>query len=409
MKTKTFKYEAITKEGKKLSGEMEAQDLTEVKKMLRREGARATKIQAPTLLDIDLNEFLLSLMGAKTYGQKDLARFMGQLATLIDAGVPILQSLEILYKQEKSPGLKKAVKSVAKYVNEGKSLQDAMTLTGAFDRLICYMVKAGETAGILDTVLVRLTTFLEKKEAIKKKVKGALTYPAILVVVGIGVLMFLLTFVIPQFVDMITGSGQKVPWITQMVMDLSDFFQKYFMGMFVVMAGFVIGLIAYIKTVKCKENFDRTMLQLPLFKDLAIKSNLATFTQTLSTLISSGIPILDALDICAETMDNRIIAADIAKVRNSVAGGKTITEPLKRIAYFPPLVAQMIEVGEGTGKLDTMLEKVAKIFEIEVEGAIQMLTTLIEPIILVILGGAIAAVMVAMYLPIFMSAGTGGG
>ncbi len=388
---------------------MEAASVAEVKKVLRRTGVRTTKVQAPSVFDADLNQVIASLLGAKGFSDKDLVRFTSQLSTLIDAGVPIVQALEILHKQEKSLGLKKAIKSVAKQVSEGKSLHDAMVSTGAFDRLFCYMVKAGETAGILDQVMQKLSIFLEKKQALLKKVKSAMTYPAIVTVVGVGVVTFLLAYVVPMFVEMIVESKQEIPGITQFVMDVSQFIQDY---IFILLAGGIggfIGIIYGIKTPQGKAAFDDLMLRLPIFKDLVIKSNLSTMTQTLSTLIGAGIPILDALDICVDTLSNGIIAKDIAKVRLAVASGKNMTDPLKRITYFPPLITQMIEVGEGTGKLETMLHKVSKILEIEVEGAIQTITSLIEPLVLVVLGGAIAVVMVAMYLPIFMSAGGAGG
>jgi len=403
--TKQYKYEGITREGKKVSGEMDAADIAEVKKILRRSGIRTSKIQAPSMLDMDLNQLVGQLLGAKGFSDKDLSRFTNQLSTLIDAGVPIVQSMEILFKQEKSIGLKRAIKSVAKQVSEGKSLHDAMTETGAFDRLFCYMVKAGESAGIIDQILARLSAFLEKKQALKKKVKSAMTYPLIVSVIGVGVVTFLLAYVVPMFVDMIKDSKQQIPGITQMVMDISEFIQEYFFIMLAMGIGGSIGIIYALKTPQGRNMFDEMMLKLPIFKDLTIKSNLSTMTQTLSTLIAAGIPILDALDICVDTLDNGIIAKDVSKVRTAVASGKNMTDPLKRISYFPPLITQMIEVGESTGKLETMLHKVSKIFEIEVEGAIQTITSLIEPLILVVLGGVIAVVLVAMYLPIFMSAG----
>lgn len=406
--TKIFKYDGLSRDGKRISGEIEATNVIEVKKLLRRDGIRASKITAPSIFDADLNQLIGDLIGAKGFSDKDLSRFTGQMSTLIDAGVPIVQALEILHKQEKAIGLKRAIKNVAKQVSEGKSLNDALTATQAFDRLFCYMVKAGETAGILDQVLVRLTAFLEKKQALIKKVKGAMTYPAIVSVVGIGVVTFLLTYVVPMFVDMIKESKQEIPWITAFVMGISEFLQA---NILTIIAVAIIGIIGFMyakKTPQGKQYYDEIMLKIPIFKDLTIKSNLSTMTQTLSTLIGAGIPILDALDICAETINNNVIAKDISKVRDAVAGGKSMTAPLKRITYFPNLITQMIEVGESTGKLESMLHKVSKIFEIEVEGAIQTITQLIEPLILVVLGGAIAAVMVAMYLPIFMSAGGAG-
>jgi type IV pilus assembly protein PilC len=402
---KIFKYEGINKEGKRISGELEMSSLDDVKKHLRKERIRATKIQAPSLANVDLNQVLANILGAKSFTDKDLARFTSQMATLLDAGVPVLQALQILTKQERSPGLKASLKKVSKSVSEGKSLYDAMNDSKVFSKLMCYMVKTGEATGQLDQVLNRLSTFIEKNQAIKKKVKGALTYPTILVVVGVGVICFLMTYVVPMFVGIIQDAKQEIPWVTQFVMDISTFFSSYIL--FIAVAAFAVpgAFIAILRTPKGKANWDKYSLKIPLFKDLIIKSNLSTFSQTLSTLLSSGIPILDGLDICSETIGNTFIASDILKLKQSVMSGKSISEPLKRISYFPDLVAQMIEVGESTGKLDSMLQKVAKIFEVEVEGAIQVMTQIIEPVILVCLGGAIAMVMLAIYLPIFMSAG----
>jgi type IV pilus assembly protein PilC len=402
---KVFKYQGVNRDGKKTSGELEANDQREVKKVLRRQGIRVTEIKAPSIFEIDIGTVLAEKAGGKAFGNKDLARFTKQFSTLIEAGVPILQSLEILYKQEKIPGLKKSIKKLATAVSDGKSLFDALSSDQSFDRLYCQLIKAGEVAGILDTILVKLAEFLEKKEGLKKKIKSAMTYPTIVVIVGIGVISGLLAFVVPQFVDMIKESGQEIPWITQFVMDLSDFFQNNIVYLMVGGLAIFFGMTYAIKNPTGKKKFDQFILKVPLFGKVVIKGGLSSFSQTLSTLLSSGIPIVEALEICSETMDNAVMAKDLRSVRAAVMAGKNITEPLKRISYFPELIAQMIEVGENTGTLDEMLMKVAKVFEIEVEGAIQGLTQLIEPLILVVLGGSIGAVMVAMYLPIFMAAG----
>jgi type IV pilus assembly protein PilC len=279
--------------------------------------------------------------------------------------------------------------------------------TKSFDKLYCNLVRAGEAAGILDTILVKLAEFLEKQDKLKKKVKGALTYPTIVIVVGVLVLWGLMTFVVPQFVGILLESGQQIPAITQFVMDLSDFFANYTLLMIpVIIAGFMI-FINFIRTKSGKLAWDRFLMRMPLFGELIIKANLGSFTRTLSTMLSAGVPIIDALDICIETLDNQQIARDLMIVRRAVTEGKSITEPLSRIRYFPELVTQMMKVGEATGNLDAMLLKVANVFEEEVEEVVDNITKLIEPMILVVLGGMVAMVLVAMYLPIFMSAGGG--
>lgn len=400
-----FKYVGFTSEGKKVESTIEADSVREAKKILRRQKIRTTKIEAPSFFEADLGQFLVEKGLARPFGQAELMRFTRQLSILINAGVPILESLEILYKQEQNFALKKTVKSIAMQVEEGKTLFDAMSSQKGFDKLYCSLVKAGEAAGILDTILIKLAEFLEKAEKLKKQVKSALTYPAIVVIVGIAVIFGLMTFVVPQFVSILQESNQQIPWVTQVVMDISAFFQEYTL---LLLAGLVAGgmlFINFIRTPHGKQVWDKFVMNTPLFGMLIIKGNLGAFTRTLATMLAAGVPIIDALEICIDTIDNIHIAKDLKKVRKAVIEGKSITEPLSRITYFPPLINQMMKVGESTGNLDTMLLKVADVLQEEVEEIVQNLTKLIEPIILVVLGGIIAFVLIAMYLPIFMSAG----
>jgi type IV pilus assembly protein PilC len=400
-----FKYVGFTAQGKKVENSIEADSDREAKKMLRRQGIRTTKVTAPSFFEADLGQWMMDKGLAKPFGRAELMRFTRQLAILINAGVPILEGLEILQKQEQNMVLKRVVKSVSMQVEEGKSLFDALSSQPGFDKLYCALVKAGESAGILDTILNKLAEFLEKQEKLKKQVKSALTYPVIVVFVGIVVIFGLMTFVVPQFVGMLKESNQAIPWVTQVVMDVSAFFQNYTL---LLIAGLIAGamfFLNYIKTKEGKSQWDRFTMKAPLFGMLIIKGNLGNFTRTLATMLTAGVPIIDSLEICIDTLDNTQIAKDLAKVRLAVIEGKSITEPLSRIAYFPPLVTQMMKVGESTGNLDNMLVKVADVFQDEVEELVGNLTKLIEPIILVVLGGIIGFVLIAMYLPIFMSAG----
>lgn len=400
-----FKYTGFTVDGKKVENSIDADSIKDAKKLLRRQNIKVTRINAPSMFEVDLGEFLVEKGLARPFGRAELMRFTRQLAILINAGVPILECMEILHKQEQNLVLKKVVKNISMQVEEGKSLYDAMSQQQGFDRLYCALVKAGESAGILDTILVKLAEFLEKAEKLRKQVKSALTYPTIVVVVGIGVIFGLMTYVVPMFVDILKESGQQIPFVTQLVMDISQFFQDYTL---LLIAGLVAGLILFlnfIKTVEGKAQWDKITMKAPLFGLLIIKGNLGSFTRTLATMLAAGVPIIDSLEICIDTLDNTQIAKDLRKVRQAVIEGKSITEPLERITYFPPLVTQMIKVGEATGNLDQMLVKVADVFQEEVEELVNNLTKLIEPIILVVLGGIIAVVLVAMYLPIFMSAG----
>lgn len=400
-----FKYTGFRTDGKKVDDTVEADTVRDAKKILRRQQIRVTKVVAPSFLEADLGQWMVEKGLSRPFGRAELMRFTRQLSILINAGVPILESLEILQKQEQNAVLKRAIKAISMQVEEGKSLYDAMSTQQGFDKLYCSLVKAGESAGILDTILVKLAEFLEKQEKLKKQVKSALTYPAIVVFVGILVIFGLMIFVVPKFVDMLKETNQAVPWITQTVMDISEFFVNYTLLLIVGLIAGAMLFMNYIKTKNGKFQWDKATMKAPLFGLLIIKGNLGSFTRTLSTMLAAGVPIIDSLEICIETLDNTQIAKDLRKVRQAVIEGKSITEPLSRITYFPPLVTQMMKVGESTGNLDTMLVKVADVFQDEVEELVGNLTKLIEPIILVVLGGMIAFVLIAMYLPIFMSAG----
>lgn len=403
-----YKYEGVSAEGRKVQGEIEAKDERHAKRLLRRQGIRAKKMIAPNPLDIDLGMFLVEKGLVKPFGKDELNRFTRQLAILINAGVPIMDCLEILSKQEKNPSLKVTLRTVMEDVGSGKTLYEGLAAQKGFDKLYCSLVKAGEAAGILDIILNKLSEFMEKQEKIKKQIKSALTYPTIVLVIGVGVTWGLMVFVVPQFVGMLEESGQEIPAVTQFVINVSDFFQEYTVMM--VPAGFVMFILFgnYIKTKDGKIAWDRFTMKAPVFGEIIIKGNLSSFSRTLATMLSAGVALIEALDICIETLDNTQIAKDFKGVKEAVMKGKSITEPLGRIKYFPPLVNQMVKVGESTGNLDEMLVKIADVFEEETEDAIKTMTSLIEPAILVGLGGVIGTVLIAMYLPIFMSAGGAG-
>ena len=400
-----YKYIGFTTQGKKVENSIEAESEREAKKLLRRQNIRATKVIAPSFMEVDLGQWMVDKGIARPFGQAELMRFTRQLAILINAGVPIMECLEILHKQEQNMVLKRVVKNVSMQVEEGKSLFDALSSQQGFNKLYCSLVKAGEAAGILDSILNKLAEFLEKQEKLKKQVKSALTYPVIVVLVGMIVIFGLMTFVVPTFVGMLKESNQEIPWVTQTVIDVSDFFRNYTLLLVVGIFAGGMFFVNFIKTKEGKVQWDRFTMKAPLFGMLIIKGNLGAFTRTLSTMLSAGVPIIDSLEICIDTLDNTQIAKDLTKVRQAVIEGKSITEPLARITYFPPLVTQMMKVGESTGNLDNMLVKVADVFQEEVEELVANLTKLIEPLILVVLGGIIGFVLVAMYLPIFMSAG----
>lgn len=400
-----FKWEGLNKEGKKLSGEMDAKTEKEVKRGLRSQGIRTTKIIPPSILEFDLGEWLVEKGIATSFGQQELGLFTKQLSIMINAGVPILQSLEILAKQEKNPAFRKVIKGIMDGVASGKSVNESMAGQKGFSKLYCNLVKAGEAGGILDDILKKLAEYMEKQEKIKKTIKGALTYPIIVCVIGTGVIAGMMVFVVPMFVDMLKESNQAIPWITQFVIDISNFLKEWIFIMIPVLGVGIALLLKFTKSDEGKPIWDRFVMKLPLFGMLVIKGNLTSFTRTLATLLSAGVPLLDSLDICCDILDNGVVAKDLKKVRQAVSEGKTLTEPLQRIKYFPEMVAQMMKIGESTGNLDQMLIKVADIFEEETQELIGTITKLIEPLILVGLGGAVAVIMVAMYLPIFMAGG----
>jgi len=400
-----YKYVGFTAQGKRVEASIDAPSEKDAKKMLRRQNIRPTKIITPTIFELDLGTWMIDAGISRPFGRAELMRFTRQLAILINAGVPILECLEILHKQEANLVLKRVVKNISMQVEEGKSLFDALSTQQGFDKLYCSLVKAGEAAGILDSILNKLAEFLEKQEKLKKQVKSALTYPVIVLFVGFVVIFGLMTFVVPQFVGMLTESGQAIPWVTQTVIDVSDFFRNYTVLLIAAIIAAYMMFSNYIKTKNGKMQWDRFTMKVPLFGLLIIKGNLGAFTRTLSTMLAAGVPIIDSLEICIDTLDNTQMARDLSKVRLAVIEGKSITEPLSRIQYFPILVTQMMKVGESTGNLDNMLIKVADVFQDEVEELVGNMTKLIEPFILVFLGGIIGFVLIAMYLPIFMSAG----
>lgn len=400
-----WKWEGLNKEGKRSTGMVEATSLRDARRALRAQGVRPRKINPPSILEFDLTEWMIDQGLVAPFGNKELVIFTRQLSVMVNAGVPIIQALEIIFKSEKHPVLKKAVKAIAREVSEGKTINEAMEKQKGFSKLYVNLVKAGETGGILDQILEKLAEHMEKQEKIKKQVKGALQYPMIVCVIGAGVIWGLMVFVVPQFVEMLEGTGQEVPAITQFVIDTADFLGNY--SMYVIGGLFVAALIfkSWVGTKVGKITFDNFAMKLPLFGDLIIKGNLASFCRTLATMLGAGITLTESLDVCIETVDNSVIAKDLTVVRDQVVQGKTFAEPLMRITYFPEMISSMVKVGEQTGNLDMMFTKVSDVFENEVDEVITNMTKLIEPIIIVVLGGCVATILIAMYLPIFMSAG----
>lgn len=400
-----WKWEGVNERKLLVLGEMEANSEMEVRRVLRTQGIRVRRIRPPSFLEFDLNQFMVDKGLASAFGPKELGTFTKQLSVLINAGVPILQSLEILYKQERNPTLKITLKRISDAIASGKSLSESMSSQKGFSKLYCNLVKAGEAGGVLDKILVKLAEHLEKQEKIKAQIKSAMMYPSIVVFVGVGVIWGMLAFVVPKFQEMLSSSGQELPELTQMVVDASAFLQKYGLTMIMIIVAVIVALKMYIKTPIGKRMFDGVMMNMPMFGPIIVKANATQFARTLATMLAAGVSLIDALEICSETIDNVIISEDVSQVRKAVSEGKTLVDPMRRMSYFPEMVVQMMKVGEQTGQIDQMMLKVADVFEEEVNTLIGGMTKMIEPIILVVLGGSVAVILGAMYMPIFQAAG----
>jgi len=333
---------------------------------------------------------------------RDLVIMTRQFATMINAGLPLVQALDILVKQSSSPVLQASLEGVLHDVESGNTLADALRQhPKIFSHLYVNMVAAGETGGILDTILLRLSVFLEKSEALARKVKGAMIYPGVIGFVATSAIVILLLFVIPTFQTMFESFDQQLPLPTRVVIGMSAFLQGYWWALLVGSIGAAWLFRRWISTSSGRLTFDRIMLRVPVLGPLARKSAVARFTRTLGTLLSSGVSILDGLEITARTSGNRVIHDAIMNSRSSIAGGESISEPLKQSGVFPPMVTQMINVGEETGDLDGMLSKVADFYDDEVDVAVESLLKAMEPLMIVILGTVVGGMIVAMYLPIF--------
>jgi type IV pilus assembly protein PilC len=386
-------------------GEMEAANEAAVKSTLRGQKIQVSKVKAKPKDLLENLSFLKPKVGGKA-----LSIFTRQFATMIDAGLPLIQALDILSSQEPNPTLKKAIGTIRGDVESGSTLSNALKKhPKIFSDLYVSLVAAGEMGGMLDTILARLATYIEKAEKLKSKVKGAMVYPSVVLTISIIVIAILLIFVIPVFQDMFEGLGGELPYLTQLVVDTSHFLRSNIIYILIALALLYFAFIRFRATEKGKIAVDKTLLGLPIFGSLLKKSAIASFTRTLGTMTSSGVPILDGLGIVAGTSGNKVVEQAILETRTSISEGKTIAEPLGKSGIFPPMVTQMISVGESTGALDTMLEKIADFYEDEVDAAVDALTSLIEPFMMVFLGGTIGVMLAAMYLPIFKMAGAIGG
>jgi type IV pilus assembly protein PilC len=420
-----FEYTALDARGAESQGVVEAATQNDVVAQLRQQGffptsvgpegqgkkpAKVGKAAAKTGAVVKTSQRKgLNFLQRKTIPTKTLMIFTRQLATLIDAGLPLLKGLNVLAKQEKDPVLKNSIIAIADSVQGGSTFSEAMGQhPRIFQRLYVSMVKAGEIGGVLELVLTRLAEFQEKAQKLKNKIKSAMTYPVVVLIIALGILVFLLTTIVPKFAtifkDML-GENEKLPGLTLWVMAASDFVKGMFIppNLWFTMLGVAVvgsGWWALNNTEKGRESMDKMKLRMPIFGDISRKGAIARFTRTLGTLVTSGVPILQALNITKETAGNVVLADAITKVHDAVKEGESIVSPLEASGVFPPMVISMVDVGEETGQLPEMLLKVAEVYDDEVDNAVESLTSLLEPIMIVFLAFIVGTIVIALFLPL---------
>lgn len=392
-----FQWSGKTTRGAIESGEITAVSKEEVIAQLRKKNI------TPTLINEKKAAKKLFGGGGGKVTDKDIVIFTRQFSTMIDAGLPLVQALDILSTQVENKALARVLTQVKDDVEAGSTYADALKKhPRVFTDLYANMVAAGEAGGILDTILNRLAAYIEKAMALKKKVKGAMTYPIIVTVIAVLAIAVIMIFVVPTFATMFASMGGTLPAPTLIIINMSNFIGGWG-GL--ITAGLITGLVMFLKQFRRTEKgqfiTDSILLKLPIFGVLSNKVAVAKFTRTLGTLTSSGVPILDGLEITAKTAGNKVIEAAIMEVRRAVTGGKTLAEPLSKAKVFPPMVTHMISVGESTGALDAMLSKIADFYDEEVDTVVENLTAMMEPLLMVFLGGTVGFVVIAMYLPIF--------
>jgi type IV pilus assembly protein PilC len=391
----TFVWKGRTPAGEEMSGEYTCDDKQELVAYLRKRKIIITNIREKAK-DIQIN------FGFKQKVKtKDLAIFTRQFATMVNAGLPLVQCLDILATQTEKEHFRKIINTVMTDVEAGSTLAEALAKQPAFTSLFVNMVDAGESGGILDVILNRLAVFLEKMEKLARKVRSAMTYPTIVFMVATGATTFMLLFIIPTFAKMFSDFGGELPAPTRFVLGISRFLRSYWWLLIGGIVGIIFGFRAYYKSTSGRFNVDTALLKIPVLGSVIRKASVARFTRTLGTLVSSGVPILNGLEITAKTTGNAVVEKAVLQTRQSITEGNTISDPLKECNVFPPMVVQMIAVGEQTGALDEMLGKIADFYDDEVDTAVEALTSIIEPVMIVVMGVLVGGMLIAMYLPMF--------
>ena len=397
-----FAYEGRGAAGEVKKGNIEAEDIEAARARLRLMKIQATSVAPKSGLSLSMPQFDFMKPKVTT---KDLVIFVRQFATMIDSGLPLVQCLDIQSKQAPNPTLREQLVEIKAAVESGTTFAEALKkFPGTFDPLFRNLIAAGEIGGILDTILNRLAVFMEKNEKLKRKVKGAMTYPVIVMFVAGLVVTVLLLKVVPTFESMFMEFGGDLPAPTKVVVSLSEFMQSSWWIIGLIIAGVVYGLKFAYSRPRGKHVIDAILLRLPVFGDLIRKVAVARFCRTLGTMVASGVPILDGLEICARTSGNTIIESAVLDARQAISEGRTIAEPLSEANVFPEMVCQMISVGENTGALDIMLSKIADFYDDEVDQAVENLTSMMEPLIMLFLGIVVGGFVIAMYMPIFTMA-----
>jgi type IV pilus assembly protein PilC len=399
-----FTWEAKNKAGAQQKGVMEATNESMVESQLKKYGFNSISIKA------EKKSFSIpGFGGGAKVDTKDLVVFTRQFATMIDSGLPLVQCLDILASQQENKSFKAALQKIKEDVESGSTFADALGKhPKIFDQLYVNLIAAGEVGGILDTILNRLAAYIEKSMKLKKQVKGAMVYPATIISIAVVVIGVILVFVIPTFAKMFADFGGTLPTPTLIVIALSNFLQKYIFVIIGVFYGIKVAIGKYYASPAGRKVMDRLFLKMPVIGLLIRRVAVAKFTRTLGTMISSGVPIMDGLEIVAKTAGNKVVEEAIYKVRQAISEGKTMAEPLAESGVFPPMVVQMISVGEATGAMDAMLNKIADFYDDEVDDAVGNLTAMMEPLLMVFLGTTVGGLVVAMYLPIFKLAGAVG-
>jgi type IV pilus assembly protein PilC len=396
-----FTWEARARSGEVRKGVMEADNEDTVNNKLRQQQLTPVKVKKKSAL--------ASFKFGTGVETKDLVTFTRLFSTMIDAGLPLIQCLDILSNQQTNKNFGAILKDIKSYVEQGATFSEALKRhPRVFDDLFTNLVHAGEVGGILDSIMGRLSVYLEKRQKLVRQVRGAMVYPSVVIVIAIGVMAVLLTFVIPAFEGMFKefgGGAENLPWLTRLLISISQGFVRFLPVFIIALIGFVAGVSYVNRQPAGKRFFHKTFLQLPVMGPVLKKIAVSRFTRTLGTLLQSGVPILDALEICARTSGNVIIESGIMAVRQAISEGKNMAEPLAATGVFPDMVVQMIAVGEQTGALDQMLNKIADFYEEETDVAVAALTSALEPVLMVGVGGMVGVVLIAMYLPIFSLAG----